>query len=102
MPSLIQCVLSDIIYPGSPETAEENLAMYDLDVAAISDVEGGWESVKIVNHNKPEHPDIPQNVFTRNKPPVYEFENFVIVRGTTIIDRPLWFVYEPSGLHTPS
>lgn len=102
MPSLIDCVISDIV--ESIEVTDEeilhSMAALDLDIEAISAVEGGWESVGGYRHDKPHIPNIPPSAYTRKGPSVYKYDGFMLVRGTTSSDCLRWFVYEQSGLHT--
>lgn len=100
MASLIQCVLTDVTPAGTSMTEEEVLATYDLDAVAISNVEGGWESVDVGDPADPHHPDLHDKDFEDEGPSVYERKGFMIVRG--IRDSlPIWFVYESStvGVH---
>jgi hypothetical protein len=97
MASLMQAVLKEV----SPLTGcmddEECLAILDIDANAISDIEGGWESVFVGDNENPEHDTLKEWDFIEDGPSVYSLKGFMIVRGRRN-DQTVWFVYEPAGV----
>jgi hypothetical protein len=98
MPALIECVLNDLegFAPDTSRTAEDTtdqLAQFDLDPDAISNVEGSWESVHLADRTKPSIEGNCTVVFDTEGPSVYESDGYIIVRGREDVHH-VFFVYE--------
>jgi hypothetical protein len=95
MPSLMEAVLENADPDQDPI---DFLDACSIDRIAVSEIEGGWERIE----TDPVHPKVDglnPLAFDEKAPPVFEYENFIIVRGFNGITN-LWFVFEPVGVHT--
>lgn len=81
MPSLVDCLIAELASPDldEPVNPTDLMAELDLDIDAISSVEGSWETLDIGEREAPEHEEI--FAFNNDGPSVYMDGPFVIVRG---------------------
>ena len=99
MPSLMKCVIKDAEDIESCLDADvilavdELMAMFDLDIDAISNVDNSWESVDIVDRTQPHVDGISDEAFKDDGPSVYEYDGYMIVRGREDA-HSIFFVYE--------
>lgn len=100
MPSLPECVLSQLERSSVPNDEEESgtidlFAHYDLDIDAISTVEGSWEPVDVVDPTQPHVDGIPDDAFTVEGPSVFKVDDYIVVRGREDVHHA-FFVFEPT------
>ena len=105
MASLIECVMSDledIVDNNSPDLDSiphgpiELAAYYDIDIDAVSAIEGSWERVDINDHRKPSIETVcDPDMFHVEGPSVYMYFDYMVVRGREDVHH-VFFAYEPT------
>lgn len=102
MAALMECVMSDledIIDSNNPDLdiLPENLvelaAAFDIDIDAISAVEGSWERVDVGDCRSPRIEGVFGDVFVSDRKSVYEYDDYMIVRGREEAHH-VYFAYE--------
>ncbi len=96
MPSLMQCVISDLEPGNDSLSPEELIAQFDLDEMAIAEIQGAWEQVDVgPDRKRPKVDGLNHHFFYSSGPSLYHVQDFIIVRG--IEDgESIYFVYEQS------
>lgn len=99
MPSLSDCVAEDVrSETGALMDVDDLFALYDLDTARISAVEGSWECVPMSDRKHPKIEGLFDDDYVVDGPSVYNAKGYMIVRGHELKDGELlhymWFVYE--------
>lgn len=99
MPSLSECVVKELESAVPEDQVLPDLvdlfAQYDLDIDAISNVEGSWELVDSGERTKPHVDGIPDDAFTAEGPSVFKVDNYMVVRGREDVHH-VFFVFEPT------
>lgn len=96
MPSLSDCVLDDVrdeVGEIAVSDVTDLFAHYDLDINAISSVEGSWESIPVQDRTKPIVEGLNADDFTVEGPSVFMVNDYMIVRGRELVHH-VFFVYE--------
>jgi len=104
MPALIECVMSDLedIIDNSgpdldsiPNGSLDLAARFDIDIDAVSSIEGSWERVDIGDHRHPHIEGVCGDVFNTEGAAVYQYDDYMIVRGREEVHH-VFFAYEPT------
>jgi hypothetical protein len=104
MASLIDSVVSeleDIVDSGNPDideipqTPTDLCAYFDIDINAVSSIEGSWERVDVGDNRHPQINGLCGDVFNTEGPAVYKYDDYMIVRGREDVHH-VFFAFEPT------